>query len=111
MAPDSIFTPTLAGIVKAEYRDRDGIRRRVLIPATGGDPSEGIPISVPVDRLFSHCPVEWRRSLIDELWARGLVEAADFKRAGANELIQGALRSLIKHDTLSIIDFVKGDKP
>lgn len=105
MEPRSKVTPT----VKREFVDRDGIRRRVLVPADVTDYSEGIPVSLPVDTLFAHCAVEYRRSLIEELWARGLVEPCDFMKPGAPELITAALRAVNKKDALDIISFAHED--
>lgn len=94
---------------KVDYIDKDGIQRRVLIPAGVSDYSEGIPVSVPVDSLYQHCSIEFRRAIIEELWARNLIEACDFKRPGAGELITAALRSVIKHDALDIISLARED--
>lgn len=88
---------------RVDYIDKDGIKRRVLIPVGVTDLSEGIPISLPVDSLYYDCSIEFRRLLIDELWARGVIEPCDFKKAGAGELITAALRSAVRHDALDII--------
>jgi hypothetical protein len=83
--------------------------RRVLIPANVTDYAEGIPISLPVDNLFRECAVEYRRSLIEELWARGLVEPCDYLKPGAPELITAALRAVNKRDALDIISLASED--
>jgi hypothetical protein len=105
MEPRSKVTPT----VKRDYTDRDGIQRRVLVPANVTDYTEGIPISLPVDTLFAHCAVEYRRTLIEELWARGLVEPCDYLKPGAAELITAALRAVNKKDALDIISYANED--
>lgn len=92
-----------ASVRRVDYTDKEGIKRRCLIPDGITDYREGIPVSLAVDSLYLHCSLEFRRALVDELWARGLVEPCDFKRPGAAELITAALRSAIKHDALNII--------
>lgn len=88
---------------KVDYTDSDGIRRRVLLPHGITSYDEGIPVSVDVDRLYLHCPVDFRRRLTEELWARDLVEPCDFKRPGAPELVRAAIQAATKADTLDII--------
>lgn len=94
---------TLGDTTKAEYVDQNGFRRRVLLPAGVTSYSEGVPVSLDVDRLFEHCSIEFRRKLIDELWARDLVEPCDFLRPGAPELIRAAIAACVKVDTLNIV--------
>lgn len=95
--------------VKRDYTDRDGIQRRVIIPTGITDYAEGIPISLAVDTLFAQSGIEYRRALIDELWARGLIEPCDYLKPGAAELITAALRAANKRDALDIISFAKED--
>lgn len=97
----------IENVRRADYIDKDGIKRRVLIPEGIADYSEGIPVSLSVDQLYAHCSIDFRRTLIEELWARGLVEPADYLKAGAAELITAALRSVVKHDTLDILALAK----
>lgn len=92
-----------------DYIDKDGIQRRVLIPEGVTDYSEGIPVSLPVDSLFADCPLSFRQELVAELWARGLVEPCDFRRAGAAELVSAALRSAIKKDALDVLALARED--
>lgn len=89
-------------LTKVDYTDKDGIKRRVLLPAGDHNVNEGIPISLDLDSLYGHCPVEYRRILTDELWARGLIEPCDFNRPGASELIRAAILAAVKRDTLDI---------
>lgn len=100
---------TIDAAKKVDYIDKNGIQRRVLIPDGVSDYSEGIPVSLPVDSLYQHCSIEFRRALIDELWARDLIEPCDFRRAGAGELITAALRSVVKRDALDIITLARED--
>lgn len=94
-----------ARVNRVDYADASGIKRRVLLPDGISDPREGIPVSLDVDSLYSHCSLEFRRALVDELWARDLVEPCDFKRPGAAELIRASLLAVAKQDALSIISF------
>ena len=96
-----------ANVIRVDYVDKQGIKRRVLLPAGVSDPSEGIPVSLPVDRLYEHCSIDFRRELIEELYARNLVEPADFQKAGAAELVTAAIRSVIKHDALDILSLAR----
>lgn len=98
-----------AGLVKVDYEDRDGIKRRVLIPEGMIDYSEGIPVSLSVDSLYRHCPIEYKKVLTEELWARGLIEPCDYLLPGAAELITAAIRAAVKHDALDIVSFARED--
>lgn len=100
---------TADDIKKVDYLDRDGIRRRVLIPEGVTDYAEGIPVSLAVDTIFADTGVEYRRRLVDELWARGLIEPCDYLKPGAPELITAALRSAQKADALTIISIAHED--
>lgn len=95
-----------ASLVPIDYRDEFGIMRRVLLPA-GASPQEGIPISLPVDELYGHMPIEFRQRLMEALWARELVEPRDFLRAGAAELIRSAWLSVVKYDVMDIQNLAK----
>lgn len=88
---------------RVDYRDEHGIKRRVLLPSGVTAHEEGIPVSLDVDRLYLHCPVDFRRRLVEELWARNLIEPCDFLRAGASELTRAAINAAMKADTLDII--------
>lgn len=89
--------------IKHDFVDREGVMRRVLLPDGDHNVNEGIPISLPVDSLYEHCPIEFRRKLIEELFARGLVEPCDFLKSGASELIRSAILATVKSDVLDII--------
>lgn len=93
---------------RVDYVDAEGINRRVLLPVDDGtNPDEGIPISVPVDRLYEHMPVAFRRDLVAALWAVGLVESDDFLRKDAPDRIRAALLSVVKHDTMDILNLAR----
>jgi hypothetical protein len=100
----------IADAGRVDYIDKDGIQRRVLLPSGITDASEGIPLSLPVDSLFTHCSLEFRRALIEELWARGLVEPGDYLKPGAAELVSAALRSVVKLDALDILALAREEK-
>lgn len=92
------------GLTKLDYTDDQGIKRRVLLPVGDTNVREGIPLSLDIDSIYPHCPVEYIRNLTDELWARGLIEPCDFKKPGAPELIRSALLAVAKRDTLDILN-------
>lgn len=89
-------------LTKVDYTDDDGIKRRVLLPVGDHNVREGIPISLNLDTLYAHCPVEYRRILTDELWARGLIEPCDFMKPGADDLIRAAFLAAVRRDSLDI---------
>lgn len=96
---------------RIDYVDREGIKRRVLLPAdSGSPPDEGIPISVPVDALYGHMPLAFRIALVDALWAVDMIEFDDFLRPGAAQVVQAALLSVVRHDALDMIAFAKEGK-
>lgn len=90
-------------LVRADYIDDKGIQRRVELPSGSTNYKEGIPVSLDVDRVFSHCSIDFRRNLVAELWAHGLIEPCDFLVAGAPEKVRSAIQACIKLDTLDII--------
>lgn len=97
------------GSLDLDYIDEDGIKRRVRLPSNDVDPSEGIPLSLDIDRMevFKECPLEFRRRLIAELWAQGLVEPSDFIGLDKAEKIRRALLAAVKGDTMLIITFAQ----
>lgn len=94
---------TITDLIKVDYVDSDGIQRRVELPAGVSNYAEGIPVSLDADRLFVDCSPDFRRKLVQELWARGVVEPCDCLKPGAAELITAAIRSAVKVDALDII--------
>lgn len=94
---------------RVDFVDSDGIKRRVMIPPGVTAYDEGIPVSLDADRLYLNCSLDFRRRLVDELWARGLVEPCDFKRPGAPELTRAAVQAALKADTLAILTLADVD--
>ena len=91
-----------------DYVNNDGIMRRVSIPDSGAvNLDEGIPISLPIDNLFLHMPIEFRRELVNSLWDVGLIEPSHFLQPGATERIRAALLSIVKHDAMSVVAYAK----
>lgn len=95
------------GNSRIEYRDSYGILRRALTPE-GASPEEGVPVSLPIDELYDHMPVDFRRKITEELWAVGMVEPLDYLKPGAVERIRAALLSVCKHDVIDIQSFARG---
>lgn len=95
--------------IDLDYLDSDDIKRRVRLPSRDVEPSEGIPLSLDVDRIpaYQACPLAFRKRLVDELWARGLVEPKDFIGLDKAEKIRAALLSTVKADTMTIITFAQ----
>lgn len=94
-------------MIKVDYRDERGIKRRSLIPYEGVDPTEGIPLSLPIEQVYPDMPDSFIVRLTDALFERGIVEPADYFRAGAPELVRGAILDVAKHDALTIISLAK----
>lgn len=92
----------MSAVERRSFNDDRGIPRVVLIPVGETDNQAGIPISLDLDRLYGHMPVEFQRSLYEALHAQGLVEPADFLKPGAGERFRAAMLSIIKHDFLSV---------
>lgn len=91
--------------MKYEFADNNGLRRRVLLPDddTHGGPEAGIPLSLDVDTLYPDAPADFKRRLIEELWAVGLVEPCDFLGTNAVAKISNALLAALKQDAMNII--------
>lgn len=97
----------MADAIRVDYVDNDGIRRRVLLPREGLEPSEGVPVSVDTSQLYGHMPLEFRVRLAEALYARGLVEPQDFFRPGAHEQTRDAVLDVARYDALNIISLAK----
>ncbi len=93
--------------VREQYEDDSGIPRVVLIPAGTEDKSKGIPLSLDLTPLFGHMPDTFQRALYAALHDQGLIEPLDFFKPGAAERYQRVLRTVIKHDFLSIQTLAK----
>lgn len=89
--------------VRTDFTDNDGLKRRVLLPAGVTEYDEGIPLSVDADRLYMDCSINFRRRLVEELWARNLIEPCDYMKPGAAELVRAAISAATKADTLDIL--------
>lgn len=85
-------------MIRKDYTDERGIKRRVLLPEDGIDPREGILVSMPLDDVFETLPASFVARLTDECWKRGLIEAEDFTRPGAAESYKAAFRAIIASD-------------
>lgn len=92
-------------MIKRDFFDDRGIKRRVLVPDENAPLTEGIPVSLPVDNLYNTAPPEFVVRLVNALFARGLVEPADFMQPGAAELTRVALLDTLKFDAQSIVSF------
>jgi hypothetical protein len=93
--------------IPVDYVDGDGFRRRALVPDEAADPAEGIPVSLPVELLYQHMPLAFQIALVNELWAVGLVEPADFLRSDALPKIRAALLAVVRKDTLDILNLAR----
>lgn len=92
---------------KAKYEDGSGIPRVVLIPPGVSDKSKGIPLSLDLTSLFGHMPAAFQKAFYQALHDQGLIEPKDFFKPGAADRYQRALRTVIKHDFLSIQKLAK----
>lgn len=88
-------------IRKVDTEDRSGLPIRVLVP-NDVPTSEGIPVSMPLDDLFGHLPVEFRKMLYNRLWERGLVEPSDYLKPEAGNLYKATIMSIIRVDFLQL---------
>lgn len=84
-----------------DTEDGQGLPTRVIVPeeARAG---EGVPIELPLDMIYGHLPVEFRKRLYTALWEQGLIEAKDFLQPGADQAYKRAIMSIIKIDWLKI---------
>lgn len=92
---------------RVKFEDGSGIPRVVLIPPGEADKSTGIPLSLDLTPLYGHMPVPFQRALTKALHANGLIEPADYFKSGAADRYQRALRTVLKHDFLSIQTLAK----
>ncbi len=96
---------------QVDYTDGNGLPRRVLLPDNGMtySPEEGIPLDLydDLDDLYKHMPDEFKANLIRELWARDLIEPADFMQASAPDRYRQAMLMVIKYDAMNAISLAK----
>ena len=97
-------------MIKRDFFDDKGIRRRVLVPDENAPLTEGIPVSLPIEKLYDTAPVDFVIRLVNALFARGLIEPDDFFKPGAAELTRNAIMETCKFDALSIISLAKEHK-
>ena len=90
-------------MITRDFYDAKGIKRRVLVPDDQASVEEGIPISVPVDELYTEMPLPFRQRITEALFNRGLIEPQDFFKPGASELVRNAILDVCKFDALDII--------
>lgn len=84
------------------FQDDSGINRVVLVPPGETDLKTGIPLSLDLSPLYGHMPQKFQQELYAALHAQGLIVPADFFKPGAADRYQAALRTVLKHDFLSI---------
>lgn len=94
--------PTQETYERKTFEDGSGIPRTVLVPEGETDVKAGIPVSLDLTPLFGHMPADFQRELYRALHTQGLVDPADYFKPGAADRYQAALRSVLKHDFLSI---------
>jgi len=94
-------------MIKRDFFDNKGIRRRVIVPDENAPLTEGIPVSLPIEKLYDTAPTDFVIRLVNALFARGLIEPEDFFKAGAAELTQNALLDTLKFDALNIVTLAK----
>ena len=88
-------------IKRQSYKDDAGVPRVVFVPA-GEDPKMGIPASLDLSELFGHMPKAFQTEFYEALHAQGLIEPADYFKPDSADRYARALRSVIKHDFLSV---------
>jgi hypothetical protein len=78
-------------MILKEYRDAEGILRRVYVPHEGVDPKQGIPLSVDIDAYLDQIKNDLKVNVYAALRERGLIEPIDFLQPNAPKLIRAAL--------------------
>lgn len=94
-------------LIEKQYTDESGIPRLVLIPDNESDVSLGIPISLSLDSLYGHMPLDFQRALVTALHDQGLVKAQDYFAPDAYTKFRAALLSVIRHDFFSVQSLAK----
>jgi len=95
-------------MLRKEYTDLRGFKRRVGVLNSTDDPSEGIPLDVflDLDELYSDVPETFRVALYNRLWDMGLIEATDFLAANAANRVKTALQLTLKSAATDIVRFI-----
>jgi hypothetical protein len=92
-----------------DFTDREGYKRRVLMPddSIDDDPHTGIPISVDLSELV---PLISTAEISNRLFERGLIQSADYDKPGADNIIIEVLRNLYRLDVAQIKAHVRQQK-
>lgn len=89
--------------LRKDFQDETGQWHRVLIPDDRADLNEGVPLSLPIERIYAHMGSDFVARLSAALFAHQLVEPNDFFRPGAHEQVQEALLDVVRFDAHNII--------
>jgi hypothetical protein len=94
-------------LVEKQYIDERGIARFVLLPDDEADIQSGIPVSLDLEPLFGHMPLDFQRRLYEALHDQGLIKPEDYMKPDAYSKFRAAMLSVIRHDFFSVQSLVK----
>lgn len=96
-------------MISKDFKDKQGIPRRALVPDEYSDPKKGIIISIYLDeelRKRGWTPENITR-LYDELWKRGLITPADVLNPQAQHLLRASLLAVVQMDSQTLQSIAK----
>ena len=95
-------------MIKIDYTDSDGLRRRVLVKSEYDNPEKGIPCDIfeVLKEFYADASSEFRMKLFTRLWDVGLIEPHHLASADANKKYRQALNSSLARDSVDAIRFV-----
>lgn len=96
-------------MVKLEYEDSRGFRRRVIVPSSYDKPEMGIPIDIYdlLDEYLAEIPELIRVELYKQLWRRHLIEMHDFMNMTSGKRMRESLIATFNMSAVNIIQYIK----
>lgn len=95
-------------MVKIDYTDSNGLKRRVLVQTEYDPPEKGIPIDTYelLREFYEDASTEFVKSLYTRFWDMGLIEAIDFQQPANKAKIRQAINATIRCDATDLQRYI-----
>lgn len=95
-------------MIKIDYVDSEGIKRRVGVLNPHDDAKEGFPLDVynELSDYYGDMPETTKRAIFSRLWDFDLIEAQDFLASNAVSRYMQALKLALKSDATNAVNFI-----
>lgn len=95
-------------MIKVDYRDNNGVMRRVQLMNEHEPPEKGIPVDcyTLLDEFYHDTSERFRKALYNQLWAMGLIEKHHFLQPDSKKKFRQALQSTLARDSTDAIRYL-----